>query len=253
MKICYLVPGPMGRGPEGRAELERRGGLLKKYAGPGTETGIDDVPEGPASIESMYEEYLSIPATARRAVELEQQGWEALILGCYGDPGLDALRELVSIPIVGPGEATALVAASLGHRFSIITITESVIASTERQIRNVGVGEKLASVRAVGIPVLELHHDRERTIAAVVEQGRQAIKDDRADTLIVGCMSMAFLEIAEAAGAQLGVPFINPARVGLKFAEMLVGTGLTHSRRAYMLPPKLESGKVGSALELFQS
>jgi allantoin racemase len=253
MKICYLVPGPMGRGPEGRAELERRGGLLKKYAGPGTETGIDDVPEGPASIESMYEEYLSIPATARRAVELEQQGWEALILGCYGDPGLDALRELVSIPIVGPGEATALVAASLGHRFSIITITESVIASTERQIRNVGVGEKLASVRAVGIPVLELHHDRERTIAAVVEQGRQAIKDDRADTLIVGCMSMAFLEIAEAAGAQLGVPFLNPARVSLKFAEALIGAGLTHSRRAYMVPPKLESGKVSSALELFQS
>ena len=253
MKICYLVPGPMGRGPEGRAELERRGGLLKKYAGPGTETGIDDVPEGPASIESMYEEYLSIPATARRAVELEQQGWEALILGCYGDPGLDALRELVSIPIVGPGEASALVAASLGHRFSIITITESVIASTERQIRNVGVGEKLASVRAVGIPVLELHHDRERTIAAVVEQGRQAIKDDRADTLIVGCMSMAFLEIAEAAGAELGVPFLNPARVSLKFAEALVGAGLTHSRRAYMVPPKLATGKVGSALELFQS
>jgi allantoin racemase len=253
MKICYLVPGPMGRGPEGRAELARRGSLLEKYAGPGTQTGINDVPEGPASIESMYEEYLSIPATARRAVELEQEGWEALILGCYGDPGLDALRELVSIPIVGPGEATALFAASLGHRFSIITITESVIASTERQIRNVGVGEKLASVRAVGIPVLELHHDRERTIAAVVEQGRQAIKDDRADTLIVGCMSMAFLEIAEAAGAQLGVPFLNPARVSLKFAEALIGAGLTHSRRAYMVPPKLESGKVSSALELFQS
>ena len=253
MKICYLVPGPMGRGPEGRAELQRRGDLLKEYAGPGTEVGIVDVPEGPASIESMYEEYLSIPATARRAVELEQQGWEALILGCYGDPGLDALRELVSIPIVGPGEATALVAASLGHRFSIITITESVIAPTERQIRNVGVGEKLASVRVVGIPVLELHHDRERTIAATVEQGRQAIKEDRADTLIVGCMSMGFLEIAEAAGAELGVPFLNPARVSLKFAEALVGAGLTHSRKAYMVPPKLATGKVSSAVELFQS
>ena len=74
------------------------------------------VPEGPASIESMYEEYLSIPATARRAVELEQEGWEALILGCYGDPGLDALRELVSIPVVGPGEATALVVEEGDHR-----------------------------------------------------------------------------------------------------------------------------------------
>jgi allantoin racemase len=80
MKLLYLVPGPMGRSPEGKAEVERRGDLLKHYAAPGTETGLDDVPEGPASIESMYEEYLSIPATVRRALELEQQGWEALIL-----------------------------------------------------------------------------------------------------------------------------------------------------------------------------
>ena len=176
MRINYLVPGPMGRSPEGKAELARRGSLLRQYAAPGTEVGIDDVPEGPASIESMYEEYLSIPAAARRAVELEDNGWDALILGCYGDPGLDALRELLMIPIIGPGEATALMAASLGHRFSIITVTESVIASTERQIRNVGVGEKLASVRVVGIPVLELHHDRERSIEATIEQGRKAIE-----------------------------------------------------------------------------
>jgi len=253
VRIMYLVPGPMGSSSAGQAELARRGALLKKYAGPGTEVGIVDVPQGPASIESMYEEYLSIPATAQRAVELEAEGWEAIILGCYGDPGLDALRELVSIPVIGPGEATALVAASLGHRFSIITITESVIAPTERQMRNVGVGEKLTSVRVVGIPVLELHHDRERTIRATVEQGRRAIEQDRADVLIVGCMSMGFLEIAEAAGQELGVPFLNPARVSLKFAEALVGAGLTHSRRAYHVPPKLATGKVKSAAELFHT
>lgn len=252
MKILYLVPGPMGRTPEGKAEVERRGNLLKQYAAPGTETGIDDVPEGPASIESMYEEYLSIPATVRRALELEQQGWEALILGCYGDPGLDAFRELISIPVIGPGEATAFMAASLGHRFSIITITDSVVAMTERQIRNTGVGEKLASVRAVNIPVLELHHDREKTIEAVIKAGREAIEQDRADTLILGCMSMGFLEVAEAASPELGVPVLNPGKTSLKFAEATVGAGLTHSRRAYMTPPKLASGKYESALDLLR-
>jgi allantoin racemase len=252
MKLVYLVPGPMGNSPEGKAELVRRGDMLKGYAGPGTDVNIVDVPQGPASIESQYEEYLSIPATAQRAVELEEEGYDGIILGCYGDPGLDGMRELVSIPIIGPGEATALMAASLGHRFSIITITESVIAATYKQIRNVGVGEKLASVRVVGIPVLELHHDRERTIEATIEQGRKAIEQDRADTLIVGCMSMGFLEIAEAAGAELGVPFLNPARVALKFAEATVGSGLSHSRRAYMVPPKLATGKVKSAAELFR-
>ena len=170
MRISYLIPGPMGRTDEGKAEMERRRSLLVEYAAPGTEMGVEDVPSGPASIESMYEEYLSIPATVERALELEQDGWDAIVLGCYGDPGLDAFRELISIPIIGPGEATALVAASLGHRFSIITITESVIAFTERQIRNTGVGEKLASVRVVGIPVLEIHEDRDRAIRQVLGQ-----------------------------------------------------------------------------------
>lgn len=253
MKILYLIPGPMGRTPAGKVEVARRGRLLQQYAAPGTEVGIDDVPEGPASIESMYEEYLSIPATVRRAVELEEAGWDALILGCYGDPGLDAFRELLSIPIIGPGEATAFMAASLGHRFSIITITDSVIAMTERQIRNTGVGEKLASVRAVNIPVLELHHDRERTIEATIEAGRMAITQDRADTLILGCMSMGFLEVAEAAAPELGVPVLNPGKTALKFAEATVGAGLTHSRRAYMSPPKLALGHAKSALDLFHA
>lgn len=252
MRISYLIPGPMGRSDDGRAEMERRRGLLEKYAAPGTEIGMDDVSSGPASIESMYEEYLSIPATVERALELEQDGWDAIILGCFGDPGIDAFRELISIPIIGPGEATALVAASLGHRFSVITITESVIAFTGRQIRNAGVSEKLASVRAIGVPVLELHEDRDRTIAATVEHGRKAIEKDRADTLIVGCMSMGFLETAEAASEKLGVPVLNPGKVALKYAEAMVGAGLTHSRKAYMLPPKLESGQVGSALELLK-
>jgi allantoin racemase len=253
MRILYLVPAPMGRTPEGRAEMQRRGDLLARYAATGTETGIADVPGGPASIESMYEEYLSIPATVRRAVELEGEGWDALILGCHGDPGLDALRELVSIPVVGPGEATALMAVSLGHRFSVVTITESMIAPTERQMRNVGVGEKLASVRAVGIPVLALHRDRERSMAAVIAEGRRAIQEDRADTLVLGCMTMGFLEIAEAVAPELGVPVLNPGKVALKFAEALVGAGLTHSRRAYMLPPKLAAGEVGSVLDLFHT
>jgi allantoin racemase len=253
MRILYLIPGPMGRTPAGKIEVERRGNLLKQYAAPGVEVGIDDVPEGPASIESMVEEYLSIPATIRRALALEREGWDAFILGCYGDPGLDALRELLNIPIIGPGEATAFMAASLGHRFSIITITDSAIAMTERQIRNTGLGQKLASVRAVNIPVLELHHDREKTIEAVIKAGQQAIAQDRADTLILGCMSMGFLEVAEAVAPELGVPVLNPGRTSLKFAEATVGAGLTHSRRAYMTPPKLASGKYESALELLHA
>ena len=245
-----MIPGPMGRNAGGEAELERRRSLLRQWAVAATEIGVHDVPTGPASIESICEEYLSIPAAMKRAVELELDGWDAVVLGCFGDPGLDGLRELMAIPLVGPGEATALVGASLGHRFTIITVTDSIVAAIERQIRSAGVAEKLASVRAVSIPVLELHTDRERTIDATTLVGHRALAEDRADTLVVGCMSMGFLGVAEEVEDRLGVPVLNPARVALKYAEMLVGSGLSHSRRAYMPPPKLASGKVASALDL---
>lgn len=251
MRIVYLIPGPMGRTAEGAAEVERRLDLLRGFSGDRTEAGIDDVPEGPASIESAYEEYLSIPAAVRRAVELEAEGWDAIILGCFGDPGLDAFRELVSIPVIGPGEATFLMAAALGHRFSIVTIADSIIAATEKQVRNVGVGDKLAGVRAINVPVLELHQDRDRTVKLTIEAGRRALDEDRADTLVLGCMTMGFMGIAEEIAQALGVPVINPAVASLRFAEALVGSGLAHSRRAYMAPPKLASDPARSVDDLF--
>ena len=63
MKIVYVLPGPISRTEPGRQEMERRLEILRSYAAPGTHVDIVDVDEGPASIESLYEEYLSIPNT----------------------------------------------------------------------------------------------------------------------------------------------------------------------------------------------
>ncbi len=87
----------------------------------------------------------------------------------------------------------------------------------------------------------------------MVAAGRKAIAEDRADTLLLGCMSMGFLEIAEAAAPELGVPVLNPGKVALKMAEATVGAGLTHSRRAYMTPPKLAGGEFASPLDLLHA
>lgn len=242
MRIVYLVPGPMGSSPAGKAELARRGALLRTWAMPGTTVDIIDVNRGPASIESMYEEYLSIPAAAERAVELEQDGYDAAVLGCFGDPGLDALRELVCMPVVGPGEAGFHAAAMSGYRFSVITITQSVIGPTFRQVANAGLRDRLASVRVVDTPVLSLANDRAETVRRVVEQGRVALEQDGADTLVLGCMTMGFLEIAEEVSSILEVPVINPGRMALATAEALASAGVRHSKRAFMTPPKVAAG-----------
>ena len=128
MRIAYVVPGPMSKGPMGAAEVRRREGLLNDWAFEGTKVEVRDVPTGPTSIESAYEEALSIPSTLDMIMQCENEGYDAAIIGCFGDPGLEAARELVSMPVVGPCESSMLLAASLGHKYSVLTIFDSLIA-----------------------------------------------------------------------------------------------------------------------------
>jgi len=238
VKLLYLIPGWMSRTEAGRQELQRRHAVLQREAGPTTQVEVWDVEGGPASIESIYEEYLSVPGALARAQEAARQGMDGIILGCFGDPGVDAARELLTIPIIGPGEASMLFAASLGHRFSIVTILDSVVHPLRRLAREVGVDGKLASVRAVNIPVLDLAGRREETYQQMLRAGRLARDTDGADTLVLGCMTMAFLGEHRRLADELGMPVVNPVHAALKLVEAQVAMGLAHSKRAYPIPPK---------------
>lgn len=240
MKVVYAVPAPMSRTPLGLQEVDRRGDLLRQWAMPGTETAIWDASHGPASIESAYEEYLSVPAGAELVVRAEQQGYDAAIVGCLGDPGLDALREVSQrMPVVGPGEASCHLAAMLGERFGIVTIAHGVVNPLRHLVARAGLADRLAGIAVIDVPVLALSEDRTDTVSRVVEAGRDLITRHDADTLVLGCMSMAFLDMAGEVEAQLGVPVVNPAKAALHTAETLVGCGLSHSKRAYPTPTKL--------------
>lgn len=249
MRIVYVVPGPMDP-----VEVKRRGGLLQEWAAPGTDVDIISVTEGPASIESMYEEYLSIPATMKTIYQLEKEGYDAAILGCAGDPGLDAAREITNkMFVIGPGQSSMQIAAMLGHRFSILTIEDSMIASSYELAYKAGVSDKLASVVSVHVPVLELATDKAASLEKIVNAARTAIQRDRADVLALGCMSMGFLNVAKEVEAVVGVPVVNPSITALKTAEAIVGSGLMHSKVAFATPPKLSTGKVTDLDDLYIS
>lgn len=242
MRIAYVVPGPMSKGPMGRKEMERRERLLNLWAFDGTEVRVLDVPTGPSSIESAYEEMLAIPATLDLIMACERDGFDAAIIGCFGDPGLEAARELVSMPVVGPCESSMLLAASLGHKFSVLTIFDSLIAGQELLATKAGVREKLASVRATGIPVLELMTDPAATRERLIEVAAACVKEDRADSFLFGCMTMSFLDLADDIAAEVGAPAINAGRAALKQAETLVSMGLSHSKTAWPAPAKMAAG-----------
>jgi allantoin racemase len=207
-----------------------------------TELSHVEIDHGPASIESHYDEMLATPATVARIVEAERDGMDAVIINCMGDPGMQAGREAVSIPVIGPCEATMHLAAMLGHTFSVITVMKSLRPHFENQAKIYGLREKLASVRAVEIPVLELEDDRDRLVQSLANEAQQAVEQDGAHVMLFGCTGM--IGAAQAVEEELGrrgypdVPVIDSMVWAVKLAEAMADMGLRHSKLSWPVPPE---------------
>lgn len=237
VRICYFVPGPLSAAPPGPAELERRAAYLTRRAFPGTDVEVRETAHGPASIESTAEEHLAVPGLLEALPDLAAEGFDAVVIGCFGDPGLEAARELVEIPVVGPAQAGLHLAAQLGDGVGILTVVEGVVPALRRLARSYGLGGIVTDVRAVEVPVLELRSRRAEVLERLSSSGRASLETG-ADALVLGCMTMGFLDVAAELSERLGVPVVNPATAALKAAETAVALGLAPSRRAYPTPRK---------------
>ena len=201
---------------------------------------------GPPSIESEFDEALAVPDTIAKAITAEKNGADAIVIDCMGDPGLKPVREVVSVPVFGPAECSMHLAAMLGHKFSVVTVLESVRPMLENLARIYGVHEKLASVRVVDIPVLELEARLGEVQRKLADCSIAAIEQDGADVIVLGCTG--FLGCAAAIEQELRVvghrvPVIDPIPVTVSIAEAVVRCGLTHSKRTYAPPrPKTVIG-----------
>jgi len=167
-------------------------------------------------------------------MEAEKGGYDAVVDHCFGDPALHAARECVRIPVVGAGETSMMLASLLGHKFSVLTVLKETAPQVKRLARSIGVEEKLASVRFIGIPVLQLDENVQSTKTAFMETARKAIDEDDADVLCPGCTGLSMW--ASEWGEELGVPVLDPGGVALKTAETLVKLKITHSARSYPRP-----------------
>jgi allantoin racemase len=217
-----------------------RGQMYCAAARAGTEVSIVGVDWGPASIETYRDEALAVPDILNKIVAAEEEGVDAVILNCMADPGLFAARELVCIPVVGPAQASMHLAAMLGHRFSVVTIFDQDVPSVEDLVARYGLSKRLASVRGINIPVLDLHDNPERTLQAVVGAAERAVREDGAHVIVPGCTGLGGLAPRIQAGLEERgclVPVLDPPSVAVKTAEMLVDLGQSHSKRTFPNPP----------------
>lgn len=240
MLVRYVIPGPMGRSADGAAELRRRQELLRGWARPGTDVTVVDSATGPASIESGYEDHLAVPLLAAALAQAERDQVEAMIIGCYDDPGCDALREIASTTVVvGPALASLHLAALVGTQIGIVTVPEP--GAIRRLVYAHRLQDHVRDVAVIRSTVLELQERSGRTRDEIASAAARLVESG-ADVVVLGCMSLGFLGVDERLSGELGVPVINPARAALATAELLVHANLHPSKLAYPLPPKLRGG-----------
>jgi allantoin racemase len=204
-------------------------------AGPGTHVDAVSPALGPASIESHYDEALSVPGVLTEITRGERAGVDAYVIACFGDPGLDAARELAHGPVVGIAEAAMRAACFLGRGFSVVTTLDRTRGRAWDLADRYGARPFCRGVHACDIPVLDL--DKDPAVAErVVALGRSALERDDSDVIVLGCAGMA--DLCATVSDRLGVPVVDGVAAGTAFAESLVRLGLrTSAREEFAAPP----------------
>ena len=233
LRILYI--NPIGTDVLDRNALE----TIKKVKRRDVEAKVVHLNRGPAHLEYHYYEYLNLHETLEWVKWAEKEGYDAVIIGCFYDPGFREATELVSIPVVPVAMATMHVAATLGHKFSIIVGRRKWIPKMESNAVMYGLERKLASFRVINFTVPRMAEEPEKLKRAILAEAKKAIDEDGAEAIVLGCTGES--GFMKELTAKLGVPVLDPIVTSWKYAEMMADlyrkVGLTHSRFYGFEPP----------------
>jgi len=235
MRIMVINPNSSASMTEHiRHELER----VKRQD---TELTVTNPEQGPASIESQYDRELVTPNVLELVRRANDEGYDAIVIACFSDPGLDAAREISHIPVVGIEQATLHLAAMLGHKFSPVTAFPIHIPTRDLHARMAGFEHAYASTLVTNMSVLDMDGNPGGTKARILDIARRAVNEEGAEVIVLGCAGLSGYgnDIEE----ELGVTVLDPTAVALKVAEVLADLGLRHSKIARFATPRVKEVK----------
>lgn len=242
LKIMFINP----IGTEAYDEHMRK--IIEEIKRPDVEITITHLSKGPVHLEYHYYEHLIMDETLEKIRKAEEDGYDAVVIGCFYDPGLREAREIVSIPVIGPAEACMHVAATLGHKFSIIVGRRKWIPKMESNAYVYGLEKKIASFREIKFSVKRMGEEPGKMKESIYDEAKRAMEEDGAEVIILGCTAES--GFVKELNQRLGVPVLDAVVISWKFAEMLADlhrkTGLTHSKIYGYEPPPPEEGWLSS-------
>lgn len=180
------------------------------------------LPESTAHVEYRAYQALGYGEIVRTAYDAGQRGFDAMIVGCFDDPGLKEAREVSGdMVVVALCQASVQVAVTLANRFSIIVGRPKWIEQMTENVRGYGLGHALASMRSIDLGVEQLQSDPKETERRIIAAARRAVAEDHAEAIILGCGgAYGFHEEVQ---REVGVPVIDSVCASFKLAEHMAG------------------------------
>jgi len=224
---------------------------FRKVLRPETEVVIKSIKCGlrgdnPLDFANVYFTHLNKREVVEVIIQAEKEGFDAAVVGCFDDWGVNESKAVVDMPVIGPGESTMLFACQLGRKFAVIVANmPGLIAQIEEQIR-----QHCLQDRVIPNPVrFDVHaftetwekglQDPKFVADGVVKQARELVTEG-ADVIVVGCCGIGpFCSVAGLSKVKVGerdIPILDPMMVAMKSAEMAVdlkkGIGLPFTNMA---------------------
>ena len=169
--------------------------------------------EGPFGIESDEDIDAVVPLVVSEICSNDD--YDAFVIACYSDPGLNECRAVSKKPVFGIHESAVSLSATYGQRFGVVALGRGSIQRHIAYVRQLGYQSFHAGERPLDISVDEAANDP-GVLQKIIDTGHKLVEEDGAETLILGCAGLAHHR--KSAQQAIGVPVIDPVEAALKMA-----------------------------------
>ncbi len=204
-----------------------------RAAASGTQITAVTSASGPVSIEGYYDEALSVPGLLK--VIRDRADFDAVVIACFDDTGLDAARCVTDKPVIGIGEAAYSMAGMLANKFSVVTTLARSVPALEHNLMKYGLDRRCARVRSSEVAVLDLEDDSSGAYEKIAAEIARAIADDKAEAIVLGCAGMT--DLANKLSQQFDRPVLDGVACAVSLAEAMARLQLKTSRHGGYAPP----------------
>jgi len=200
-----------------------------KIAGPGTIVHAKCIQDRSDFSSYKVFSYVDLTICTLESVKIAWQNrtdYDGMVVAGFSDVGVDAMKEILEIPILGIAESSYHLAALLGHRFSVLTGTEKWTPPKHDYVKALGVEGKVASFRSY--TEWETNDSFEELKKRLLDVAKACIKEDGAEVIILG--GGPLVGYGKLIEAELRIPVIDPTLATFKLMECVIDLGHSHSK-----------------------